>query len=148
MGFMDETALCPFSKPIIGRWCRCEFARVADPERCAGKMTCTRAGLYRERCVALNQLLRERARFVLGTRETGVELTHAQSMKIRCGGLLGMQRVLALTPGKPPVVLAVIDLAEERYGSLENFPFNEIVQDIRAFSHRKKASDRRGDTGE
>ncbi len=142
---MANPTLCPFSKPIIGRWCRCEHARVSD--RCAGKLVCTRAGLYRERCVALAAVLRERARFVLGIGAAEAVLTHAQSMKIRCGGLLGMQRVLALAPDKPPAVLGVMDAVEERYGSLDAFPFNEIVQDIRAFSHRRKRADRKGGAG-
>lgn len=65
------------------------------------------------------------------------ELTHAQFMKIRCGGLLGMQRVLKLDIEKKVVVRDVIDSAERKYGSLDSFPYNEIVQDIKRFKLRK-----------
>ena len=135
---MKEGTLCPFSKPIVGRWCRCVHARVSD--RCAGKMICTRTTEYRASCVALADLLRERSRFVLGSRNEDSELTHAQSMKIRCGGLLGMQRVLGLDTVVAPSVLEVIAAIRARYADLAGFPFNEIVKDIQAFSHRKKRS--------
>lgn len=103
-------------------------------------MICMRAAEYRASCVALVDVLKERSRFVLGTRNQDSELTHAQSMKIRCGGLLGMQRVLGLESVAAPSVLDVIAATRARYGDLAGFPFNEIVKDIQAFSHRKKSS--------
>jgi hypothetical protein len=63
-----------------------------------------------------------------------------QLMKIRCGGLLGMQRILmdeADASGAPDV-LKLIQLAEQRYGEVRDFPFSEIVSDIQNFSHRAK----------
>lgn len=133
---MHPEKLCPFSKPLIGNWCRCEHARLA--ERCSGKMVCGEAGTCLDACTGLVDRLRDNARFVLGISETETDLTHAQSMKIRCGGLRGMQSVMQLSQDTP-VVTAVIAAANTCYGSLEDFPFNEILQDIRAFSHRKKA---------
>lgn len=106
-------------------------------------MVCAQASVRLEHCIALTDELRNRARFVLGVGGEERVLTHAQSMKIRCGGLLGMQRVLALEQSRPPAVLAVIDAVGQCYGSLDDFPFNEIVQDIRAFSHRKKRTDKK-----
>ena len=60
-----------------------------------------------------------------------------QLMKIRCGGLLGMQRVLSEVK-EAPDVLVIMELAQLEYGELLAFPFNEIVRDIKIFSHRKK----------
>ncbi|MBD3669994.1 MAG: hypothetical protein HUJ29_04400 [Gammaproteobacteria bacterium] len=138
---MSETAsqderLCPFSKPIIGKWCDCPHAVLA--ERCSGKMTCSLEESQRERCASLVELFKERARFVLALGNDNTELTHAQSMKIRCGGLLGMQRLLQPDAARPPRVLEVIAEAESRYGELSGFPFSEIVPDIQAFSHRAR----------
>lgn len=135
---MNDNALCPFSKPIIGNWCRCTQAVLS--ERCSGKMVCGRAADYRDSCVALVALFKDNSRFVLGLGSDDVELTHAQLMKIRCGGLLGMQRVLRLETDTPPAVRNVIAAAEARYGDVASFPFGEIVRDIKAFSHRKKLS--------
>jgi hypothetical protein len=132
---MNDDTLCPFSKPIIGNWCRCPHARLA--ERCSGKMDCSRADDYLDSCRALVELFKEKSRFILGLGTDETELTHAQLMKIRCGGLLGMQRVLKLEAA-PPAVRDVIDAAQSCYGFIEAFPFSEIVPDIQAFSHRKR----------
>ncbi|MCW8888655.1 MAG: hypothetical protein OQK25_06295, partial [Gammaproteobacteria bacterium] len=69
------------------------------------------------------------------------ELTHAQLMRLRCGGLLGMQRILELDVVEPPAVRGVMDEAEKQYGELSEFPFSEIVRDIKAFNHRRKVHD-------
>ena len=133
---MIKSILCPFSKPIVGHWAQCPYARSA--ERCSGKMECTRFDAYHDSCMALVGVFKEMSRFVLGLSNSETELTHTQLMKIRCGGLKGMQRVLDLGIGEPPVVRDVIAGAEAEYGDVDSFPFNEIVRDINAFSHRKK----------
>ncbi len=133
---MNDDSLCPFSKPIAGLWCQCPHARMVD--RRSGKMICIRAHEYRESCITLVSLFKKNSRFVLGLNSNDVELTHAQLMKILCGGLLGMQRVLKLESDSPAAVLDVIAAVETQYTEVVRFPFNEIVKDIQAFSHRKK----------
>lgn len=130
-----KKTLCPFSKPIIGRWCQCQHANL--DERCAGKMTCLQAHDYLEGCYQLVDIFKENSRFVLGLTPQQQELTHQQLMKIRCGGLLGMQRLLS-TQDDIPDVLEMISLAQQSYGELTSFPFNEVVRDIKEFTHRKK----------
>ena len=131
--------LCPFSKPIIGNWCQCEFAHLH--ERCSGKMTCLEEEKYLSGCVGLVDLFKEKSRFILGITSNEIELTHMQLMKIRCGGLLGMQRILS-DINEAPEVLNIIELSKEKYGDMRNFPFNEIVQDIKGFSHRNKRANK------
>jgi hypothetical protein len=101
-------------------------------------MRCLKEADYYASCSNLADLLQNNSRFVLGLGHDDVELLHAQLMKIRCGGLLGMQRVLAPGGDEPPAVREIIDKANASYGDVSQFPFNEIVRDIRAFSHRKK----------
>ncbi|HEY9201333.1 MAG TPA: hypothetical protein VIQ81_07055 [Gammaproteobacteria bacterium] len=132
-----KKTLCPFSKPIIGNWCQCQHANL--DERCAGKMTCLQAHEHLAGCYALVDTFREKSRFVLGLSHADSELTHMQLMKIRCGGLQGMQRILEESEDcSVPDVLQLIQLAEQRYGRVDDFPFNEIVCDIQNFSHRAK----------
>ena len=135
---MSDPLLCPFSKPIIGHWCACPHARLA--ERCSGKMACDNAADLRPDCIELVSLLRRHSRFVLGLAEDISPLSHAQSMKIRCGGLLGMQRVLQASAEKLPSVPELIAESRRRYGQLSAFPCNEIARDIREFSHRSKSA--------
>ena len=137
---MSDETLCPFSKPIIGQWCQCPYAILA--ERCSGKMVCSRANDLLASCRQLSTLLHQRSLFVLGLKPSVEELTHAQSLKVRCGGLLGMQRVLQLNEERPNVP-ELISQAESRYASLDEFPYSEIVPDMRDFSHRAKSGARR-----
>ena len=133
-----KKTLCPFSKPIIGNWCQCQYANL--DERCAGKMTCLKSEEYLAGCYELVELFKEKSHFVLGITQHDDALTHMQLMKIRCGGLIGMQRVLTNNTATPPDVLETMSEAEQRYGSVTEFPFSEIVRDIKEFSHRKKKS--------
>ncbi len=137
-----KKTLCPFSKPIIGNWCRCKHANL--DERCGGKMTCLMAEDYLEGCYALVELFKQRSRFVLGITNEQDALTHQQLMKIRCGGLLGMQRLLQQQEAVPDV-LDIMQLAREVYGDVESFPFSDIVPDIQNFSHRKRRRKNRDD---
>jgi len=133
---MKDT-LCPFSKPIIGNWCQCSQANLA--ERCAGKMICKQSDQYLARCHELVTIFKEKSRFVLGISQQQDELTHMQLMKIRCGGLQGMHRILS-GDELIPDVLKTLEHARELYGSINEFPFNKIVKDIQEFNHRKKKS--------
>jgi len=135
-----KKTLCPFSKPIIGGWCSCKHANL--DERCAGKMTCLKADEHISGCYDLVDIFKENSRFVLGLSQNENELTHMQLMKIRCGGLLGMQRILfrsgITVNSEVPDVLDIMYLAKQKFVSVNDFPFNEIIRDIKEFSHRKK----------
>ncbi|MCW8933589.1 MAG: hypothetical protein OQK98_02585 [Gammaproteobacteria bacterium] len=132
-----KKTLCPFSKPIIGSWCKCQYANL--DERCAGKMTCLKSDQYLAGCYELVDVLKKQSCFILGISKPDQELTHMQLMKIRCGGLIGMQRVISAQPDTIPDVLNVMQQAEIMYGNVLDFPFNEVVRDIKEFSHRKKS---------
>lgn len=127
--------LCPFSKPILGKWCQCKHAKVA--ELCSGKMTCAREDDLYPSCLELDAEFKKNTRFILGLNSDVVELTHAQLMKIRCGALLGMQRVYHFNADELVNIREVIDKTISDYGNLTDFPYNEIVQDIKLFHHRK-----------
>jgi hypothetical protein len=128
--------LCPFSKPILGDWCQCPHAQVMD--RCSGKMSCTSRNNLRKDCLRLVELLRNNASFVLGISGVKTQLTHSQYMKIKCGGIQGMQRVLEGRNARDlPMITEIIADARDLYGNLEHFPYAEIVGDIQSFSHRK-----------
>ena len=131
----NEFELCPFSKPILGRWCQCEHAKLAD--RCSGKMSCTRFGDLKDSCQKLDEAFKKNTRFILGVKDEDANLTHAHLMKIRCGGILGMRRVLNISTEGSVNVRDVINEIVDKYEDVELFPYNEIVQDIKNFKHRK-----------
>lgn len=133
---MNNThALCPFSKAILGKWCQCQHSKLAD--KCSGKMTCTRLDDLKHSCLELDNAFKSNSRFILGVTNNNAELTHANLMKIRCGGLLGMRRVLNIDNEGSVDIRNVIDRISSQYAGIEHFPFNDIVQDIKLFKHRK-----------
>ncbi len=107
-------------------------------ERCSGKMNCNSDITAYESCQSLVATLQDHASFIVGFNKDNSELTHSQSMKIRCGGLLGMQRVLHMKHNTAPLIPEVIALTEQHYNNVDSFPYNEIIQDIKTFNHRKK----------
>ncbi len=131
----SDTKLCPFSKPVIGKWCACKYARLTD--RCAGKMDCQNPDNHLDTCHQLVAQLENNARFILGVSNKDQPLTHQQYMKIKCGGMEGMHRVLKLETNELPLVTKISEYTIKQYGSLEDFPYGEIVRDIANFSHRK-----------
>lgn len=133
---VEKKQLCPFSKPLVGGWCQCSYARLAD--RCSGKMVCSREREFLSSCQIFVDVLRLQSRFVLSLSQADRELTHSQLMKIRCGGLLGMARELGYAIDDIPSVRTIHDQAVEQYGALEHFPFDKILKDIQSFSHRKQ----------
>jgi len=88
-------------------------------------------------CYDLVDVFKEKSRFVLGISQHEKEFTHMQLMKIRCGGLIGMQKILQHRINEAPDVLEIMQKAKQNYGSLEGFPFSDIVREIKLFSHRK-----------
>ncbi len=105
---------------------------------CSGKMNCTNDATAYESCRYLVARLKDHASFIVGFNKNDTELTHSQSMKIRCGGLLGMHRLLHMKSNTTPVIPDVITLAKQHYNDVDNFPYSEIIQDIKTFNHRKK----------
>ena len=77
-------------------------------------------------------LLRENAKFALKLTSLEGELPHAKEIKVQTGGLLGLQRVLRpdLTTGSVVDIAGLTTLGERTYGTLDDFPFREIVKSI------------------
>ena len=100
-------------------------------------MTCTRIDDLHESCLTLDVAFKNNTRFILGVKNNSDELTHAQLMKIRCGGLIGMTKVLNIDNDECISIRSIIDKITIDYSSIEGFPFDRIVQDIKKFKHRK-----------
>ena len=110
-------------------------------ERCSGKMVCMRESELLDTCMGLADLLLQKAQFVLGISHMEPELTHAQLMKIRCGGVIGMAQVLGLDTQTPPRIREVITAAESQYTHLADFPYSDILPTIQNFRLRRHKTD-------
>jgi hypothetical protein len=133
---------CVFEKAVLSRRCACTCATrfyLADREGVA----CDSAPANR-RCSRLIYLLRENAKFALKITSIDGELPHAKEIKVQSGGLLGLQHVLRPDLNAEHVidVAGLATLGERTFGSLEKFPYREIVKAIVAFEGRRPRSRR------
>lgn len=80
----------------------------------------------------------EKAVFALKL-HAGEALPHAKEIRLQCGGLLGLQRVVADEPRlEAPNVHALVVQAQERFGSLQHLPYDEIMKSIAAYEGRRR----------
>ena len=134
---------CVFEKAILSRRCDCMCATrfyLADREGVA----CDASSAH-NRCGHLIRLLRENAKFALKVTAIEGELPHAKEIKVQNGGLLGLQHLLRpdLTAENVIDVSGLATLGERTFGSLEQFPYREIVKSIVAFEGRRRPRSRR-----
>jgi len=135
---------CPFEKSVLTNQCACSRAeRFCIAEREGVQCNADDA---QARCLGLLELLRNQARFALRTTDGRSALPHAKAMRVQVGGLRGLY--LALNPdAQLPTIIedvdAIVEAALSRFGSLENLPFQLIVQQITAYRGRRPFRERR-----
>ena len=114
---------CVFSKALLAGTAVCDRAT----RRSVGErelVLCT-SPVAHTNCGTLAALLHERARFALRLPSPDQPMVHALALRLQCGGLRGLQ--LALDVAQPDVH-RMVGVAHERYGSLTELPWGEIVQ--------------------
>lgn len=133
---MNESP-CIFSKALLFRCCECNKAQhLFLAERQA--IGCT-SPHSRQRCDTLLPLLRDKAHFALGLSHAEGPLPHAKEIRVQCGGLTALQQQIEQQPVLTTVVEDIDNLltrAETLYGSLQEFPFKEMVRVIGHFKVR------------
>jgi len=129
---------CVFEKAILTRRCHCNCSArfyLADREGIA-----CNAEQAHTRCQQLLQLMRKNARFSLKLTGLDDKLPHAKEIKVQNGGLLGLQGILQSdAPGDSVVDIAALTVQGiETFGSIPQFPFQEIVKSITRFEGRRR----------
>jgi hypothetical protein len=132
---MDETAFrqrlselgertCSFDKAILARCVACsrsERMQIAEREvaKCADATSLSR-------CISLHVLLRRNFSFALKKLPGAALLTHAQEMRVQCGGLRALQKMLG---GQCEVtdVDGLINSLLQMWGQLEDISYTEVV---------------------
>lgn len=126
---------CVFEKALLCQAAVCEAAqRLALAER---EMVACRAPLVRAACGQLLTLLRQNSAFALKVKDTQRILPHAMTMKVQCGGLVGLRDLLD-PDAHAPDVLKLVKRAQAEYGALERLPFSRIVQGVVHWQIRKR----------
>jgi len=116
---------CTFEKSILTRCAACSLAEkhnVAEREivACSNELSL-------ERCVALHDALRHNFAFALHKHHIDGPLPHAQEMRIQCGGLRALQYKLD-DVGEVSDVAELVNQAQQKFGSLDDYPYSKIVQ--------------------
>lgn len=125
---------CVFEKSILAGCAQCALSRrwaLAEREM----VVCTVA-VAQINCTTLENLTRERARFALRLTGVDVPITHAKAMRMQCGGVIGLQKALAVPAND---VHALVNAAQANGASLLELPWVEIVSEIVAWQPRRRA---------
>lgn len=117
--------LCPFEKSILTNCADCSQAEkhhVAEREVVA----CSDAASH-VLCTALHDSFRRNFTFALGKLHIDGPQPHAQEMRMQCGGLKALQ---LLQDGSDEIrdVAGLLQLAQQNYGSMADYPYSKIVQ--------------------
>ncbi|MCW9014158.1 MAG: hypothetical protein OQL06_10270 [Gammaproteobacteria bacterium] len=129
---------CVFEKALCSLRCNCsqgEMFRLADRHG----VTCKNAD-SQQNCVALLNHLRSQTRFVFKINEIDGPFPHNKEIRVQNGGLLGIQKLLDGDASTEMVadVSSVVATAVEKYGSVENLPYDQIMPSVMAFKARPK----------
>jgi hypothetical protein len=125
---------CPFGRAILSGCCACSLVGrhyIAERET----LVCPEPAAHAA-CAGLLDLLRRKSAFAIRAPGEPQRLTHAQNMKIQCGGLHGLQLEV---DGASAVgdVAGLVAAASLKFGATEHFPYTHIVRAVAAFQPRK-----------
>jgi hypothetical protein len=119
----DSDRSCVFAKAVLSHTAGCELSqRRAVAERVL--VECP-SPVARTNCGTLAALMHERARFALRLPLPGRPLIHMQALRLQCGGLAALQKVLGSDDRD---VHRMVGTAHERHGSLTELPWAALVQ--------------------
>ena len=135
---------CVFEKSINNRRCNCDLKHrflIATREGIACRSEKTLA-----HCTNLLDTMRNNARFALKVITIDGPMPHNKELKVQAGGMIGLQKLMFSNddtlPNKVPDTVEnihrIIDATLLQYGSIDNIPYNLIVQDIAACQVRPK----------
>jgi hypothetical protein len=130
---------CVFEKTINSRRCTCKQSQrfhLADREGIACKSITGNA-----LCIEFLNSMRSNARFALHLTSSEGPLPHAKEIKVQTGGLLGLQGLIRPERAEDTNIdnaIGLIDAAIEKYGRIEDLPYDIIVQAIVKFEGRRK----------
>ena len=129
---------CPFERVILSTEFSCTESHKYFYAQKEG-IACTTPPA-RINCQLLVDHLKQNCKFALrqATTTGGSKLTHGQEMKIKSGGLHGLQSVL----NHEADIHSLLTSAIEQYDTLDALPWDKILPSVQAYNVRKKAPQR------
>jgi len=131
-----NTAPCVFEKAILSLKCNCAYQhmfRLADRHG----VGCTDA-VKQQNCRYFLDHLRRQTRFIFKTDIDG-PLPHNREIKVQNGGMLGLQQLLEdRSADSVDDIAGLIQASVEKYGSMEDIPYNRIMPAVTAYQVRTR----------
>jgi hypothetical protein len=124
---------CPFERAILSRKCACRLAQRSSVES-RQKVQCSSMEDQQD-CAAMLNHMRKSVNFSLGLAHAPNALPREQATKLQCGTLLGLQNALDVVVENDRVnnIHETMQRAKKRYGSIEEFPEQEIIRRIACY---------------
>ena len=127
---------CVFEKALTNRQAKCALARhfcLADREGYSCQST-----EASHKCSELLKILRKNSIFSLKLREIDGPLPHNMEIRVQAGGLTGLAKLVDQANMPLEDISRILAQAQEKYGSLENLPYNKIIQSVVQFQGRRR----------
>ena len=130
---------CVFEKAITNQRCRCEMK---DPKLIATReaVGClSKAAL--NNCTTFLNVMRQNARFSLKVITIEGPMPHNKELQVQAGGCLQLDKLLFVEHQENKQaenVYQIVNAALQEFGSIDQFPYSEIVQGIVKYKSRKK----------
>lgn len=125
---------CPFERPIQTVYFECSQSQKTFIGEKEG-IVCTNPNARLD-CVALVKVLKSNARFALKVTKNNAVLTHGQDMKLKCGGLKGIQESLSQPLAKNDIA-SIIRAAVEEFGHINQLPYPQIMRVVSDYRIRR-----------
>lgn len=126
---------CPFERAIQSTVFGCTQCRktfIGEKEN----VICSNLGA-RQNCVTLVSQLKKNARFALQLNAPNGLLTHGQEMRLKSGGLQGLQELPCC--GQTDDIHELLKRAIADFGSIEQLPYTELVKAISRYKRRRSS---------
>jgi cobyrinic acid a,c-diamide synthase len=69
------------------------------------------------------------------------KLPHGKEIKVECGGMLGLQIALGRGAGRVEDIHDLFEAALDRYGTIGELPYSEIVKSVVSYQARQRKSE-------
>jgi hypothetical protein len=121
--------ICPFSATLVKDDFACTQAEQII--RRGGAEIACRSGPLHAHCGRLFEQLKNAALPAFGLEDDLLQVPHGVLAKIQFGGLLGLQRLLADSPGNTvDDIAALVEAASAHFGDIDTIPHDRLVDDI------------------
>lgn len=126
---------CPFERALLSHCVNCSAARrllLAEREA----ITCSQEQAH-TRCIGFHDALHRNARFALHM-DADQPWPFGKEIRAQCGGIRGLQETMGFVGAESADVTALVSEGLQRFGSIEDFPYSQIMRGIVHYEPRKK----------